>query len=215
MRYDRLQYDSIERLPFDLVGEFLGFVWDKQDQPRALRLIWLGRETIIKVSKSLRGDRYDGWIPGMQVEVWGTQQFSKKKEKLKLNADRISVRRYAPIQPLMREEAVSRQAPSQPTCQNYSSESLLPQSLSKPPSIKVCGKADCMKRGGKEMCKTLEKALHSGDWDPEIKIQLTGCMGKCSQGPNLVVMPDKKRYTKVTAKDIPKVLDDHFQIRSA
>jgi (2Fe-2S) ferredoxin len=198
MRYDSLRYDGIERLPFDLVGEFLGFVWDKQDQPRALRLIWLGREVMIKVAKSLRDDRYDGWIPGMQVEVWGTQQFSKKKAKLKLNADRIVVRAKTSVAPPLREES------PQPSAQQT-------RSLTKPPTIKVCGKSDCMKRGGKAMCKTLEKELQSGDWDPRIEVQFTGCMGKCSQGPNLVIMPDKQRYTKVMAKDIPQVLSKHFE----
>jgi (2Fe-2S) ferredoxin len=193
MGYDRMRYDSIERLPFDLVGEFLGFVWDKQDQPRALRLIWLGREVLIKVSKSLRDDRYDGWIPGMQVEVWGTQKFSKKKAKLKLNADRIAVLAKPPA------SLPTRVVPQQPIAQSS------PVST-KPPVIKVCGKSDCMRRGGKAMCKTLGKALQSGDY-PAIEVQFTGCMGKCSQGPNLVVMPDKKRYTKVTAKDIPLVLE--------
>ncbi len=198
MRYDSFRSDGIELLPFDLVGEFLGFVWGKQDQPRALRLIWLGREIVIKVAKSLRDDRYDGWIPGMQVEVWGTQQFSKKKAKLKLNADRIAVREMSPVGLPPREKS-----PHQPSAQKA-------QSLTKPPTIKVCGKSDCMKRGGKAMCKTLEKALQSGDWDPKIEVQFTGCMGKCSQGPNLIVMPDKKRYTKVMSKDIPQVLAHHF-----
>jgi (2Fe-2S) ferredoxin len=83
-------------------------------------------------------------------------------------------------------------------------------SSSKPAIIKVCGKPDCMKQGGKALCKTLDKALSSGEWDPSIQVQFTGCMGKCSQGPNLVVMPDKKRYSNVTAQDIPKVLSQHF-----
>ncbi len=212
MRYDRLRYDSIEQLPFDLVGEFLGFVWDKQDQPRAMRLIWLGTEILIKVSKSLRGDRYDGWIPGMQVEVWGQQKFSKKKAKLKLSADRIAVKgnmtALLPTLPTL----IKTEHPTAIVSKSIVPQS--PQTAAKPPTIKVCGKSDCMKRGGKAMCKTLGKALQSGDY-PAIEVQFTGCMGKCSQGPNLVVMPDKKRYTKVTAKDIPHVLETHFQDRSA
>ncbi len=204
MRYDRLQYDSIERLPFDLVGEFLGFVWDKQDQPRAMRLIWLGREIVIKVSKSLRNDRYDGWIPGMQVEVWGQQKLSKKKAKLKLSADRIAVKgQTTALLPTLIQAEIPK--PITPKT---------PQAATKPATIKVCGKSDCMKRGGKAMCKTLGKALQSGNY-PAIEVQFTGCMGKCSQGPNLLVMPDKKRYTKVTAEDIPQVLQAHFQDRSA
>ena len=62
---------TVERVPFGLVGEFSGFILDKQDQPRGIRLMWLGKEVMIKVAKYLRNDRYDGWIPGMQVEEIG------------------------------------------------------------------------------------------------------------------------------------------------
>ena len=188
---------TVERVPFGLVGEFLGFILNKQDQPRGLRLMWLGEEVMIKVAKYLRDDRYDGWIPGMQVEVWGTQQLSKKKTRMKFNAHRMSLRSSIPQVIPIGEIPVSKSIVAN-------------ASNSKPAIIKVCGKPDCMKQGGKALCKTLDKALSSGDWDPSIQVQLTGCMGKCSQGPNLVVMPDKKRYSNVTAQDIPKVLGQHF-----
>jgi (2Fe-2S) ferredoxin len=149
------------------------------------------------VAKYLRDDRYDGWIPGMQVEVWGTQQFSRKKDRMKFNAHRMSLRSAIPQTISIRDIPVS-----EPIVTSTSN--------SKPAIIKVCGKPDCMKQGGKAMCKMLDKALSSGDWDPSIQVQLTGCMGRCSQGPNLVVMPDKKRYSNVTAQDIPKVLSQHF-----
>ncbi len=188
---------TVERVPFGLVGEFLGFILNKQDQPRGLRLMWLGQEIIIKVAKYLRDDRYDGWIPGMQVEVWGTQQFSRKKARIKFNAHRLSLRSAIPQVIPIRDTPVS--------------ESIVASASNpKPAIIKVCGKPDCMKQGGKALCKTLDNALSSGDWDPSIQVQLTGCMGRCSQGPNLVVMPDKKRYSNVTAQDIPKVLNQHF-----
>ena len=192
-----MSQDTVERVPFGLVGEFLGFILNKQDQPRGLRLMWLGQEVIIKVAKYLRDDRYDGWIPGMQVEVWGTQQFSRKKDRMKFNAHRMSLRSSIP-------QVI-------PISQIPVSESIVTSASNpKPAIIKVCGKPDCMKQGGKALCKTLDKALSSGDWDPSIQVQLTGCMGKCSQGPNLVVMPDKKRYSNVTEQDIPKVLSQHF-----
>ena len=186
---------TVEQVPFGLVGEFLGFILNKQDQPRGLRLMWLGQEVMIKVAKYLRNDRYDGWIPGMQVEIWGTQKFSKKKTHIKYNAHGMLLRSsIAQVVPF--SESIVKIAPSP-----------------KPSIIKVCGKPDCMKQGGKALCKTLDKALGSGEWDPSIQVQFTGCMGKCSQGPNLVVMPDKKRYSNVTAQDIPKVLSEHFSPR--
>ncbi len=193
---------TVEPVPFGLVGEFLGFILDKQDQPRRLRLMWLGQEVMIKVAKYLRNDRYDSWIPGMQVEVWGTQQFSKKKTHIKFNAHGMSLR--SPIPPVVPfgEPIVTIASNPKPA--------ITKPAITKPAIIKVCGKPDCMKQGGKALCKTLDKALSSGEWDPSIQVQLTGCMGKCSQGPNLVVMPDKKRYSNVTAQDIPKVLGQHF-----
>lgn len=188
---------TVERVPFGLVGEFLGFILNKQDQPRSLRLMWLGQEVMIKVAKYLRDDRYDGWIPGMQVEVWGTQQFCRKKTRMKFNAHRMSLRSAIPqVIPVQEISVIG---------------SIVPRASNPKPSIiKVCGKPDCMKQGGKALCKTLDKALSSGDWDPSIQVQLTGCMGKCSQGPNLVVMPDKKRYSNVTVQDVPQVLNQHF-----
>ena len=202
---------TIERVPFGLVGEFLGFILDKQDQPRCLRLMWLGQEVMIKVAKYLRDDRYDGWIPGMQVEVWGTQKFSKKKTHIKFNAHRMSLRSSAsPIANNIvpsRGAVVTSVATKAPIAKIASNPK--PANI-KPAIIKVCGKPDCMKQGGKALCKTLDKALSSGEWDPSIQVQFTGCMGKCSQGPNLVVMPDKKRYSNVTVQDIPKVLNQHF-----
>ena len=211
---------TIERVPFGLVGEFLGFILDKQDQPRRLRLMWLGQEIMIKVEKYLRDDRYDGWIPGMQIEVWGTQQFSKKKTHIKFNAHRMSLRSGAvlTVNPVVKNVVPSRE--SVPTRVVTNAPITIVTSnpkpaIIKPAIIKVCGKPDCMKQGGKALCKTLDKALSSGEWDPSIQIQFTGCMGKCSQGPNLVVMPDKKRYSNVTAQDIPKVLTQHFNLNNA
>ena len=201
---------TIERVPFGLVGEFLGFILDKQDQPRCLRLMWLGQEVMIKVAKYLRDDRYDGWIPGMQVEVWGTQKFSKKKTHIKFNAHRMSLRSSA--SPIVANIVPFRESVVTNVVTNITTNTPVVTIASnrKLAIIKVCGKPDCMKQGGKALCKTLDKALSSGEWDPSIQIQFTGCMGKCSQGPNLVVMPDKKRYSNVTVQDIPRVLNQHF-----
>jgi (2Fe-2S) ferredoxin len=200
-----MRYSRFERIPFGLTGEFIRFVLGKDGKPRALELRWLGRSIVIKIAKFLRDDRYEDWRPGINVQIWGTQKISKKTEKLKLNADRLVLLPAASssvvpfvMLPLVENPTTSRR----------------PTSAMKPPCIKICGKPDCMKRGGKKMCEKLEHCLESGIWDPEIQIQLTGCMGKCSKGPNLVVMPDKTRYTQVKAKEIPQVLNRHFPVYS-
>ena len=141
---------------------------------------------MIKVAKYLRDDRYDGWIPGMQVEVWGTQKFSKKKTHIKFNAHRMSLRSSAspivanvvPFREPFVEKVVTNVVRDAPIVTVTSNPK---PAIIKPAIIKVCGKPDCMKQGGKALCKTLDKALSSGEWDPSIQIQFTGCMGKCSQ----------------------------------
>ena len=80
----------LQSTPFGLVGEFLGFVSTKYPQPRAIKLRWLDQDIVVKIAKDLRGDRdLNHWIPGMQVQVWGTQRFSEKRSKVKFKAHRL------------------------------------------------------------------------------------------------------------------------------
>jgi (2Fe-2S) ferredoxin len=80
-----------------------------------------------------------------------------------------------------------------------------------PPASKIlfCQKSDCMKRGGKAMCRALEQALSDRDLTAGVTLQGTGCMKDCSKGPNLV-MPGKNRYRRVAAADVPALVDEYF-----
>ncbi|OBQ32475.1 MAG: (Fe-S)-binding protein, partial [Anabaena sp. CRKS33] len=42
-----------------------------------------------------------------------------------------------------------------------------------------------------------------------VAIKGTGCMKNCKAGPNLV-MPDKTRYSKVKAEQVPALINKHF-----
>ncbi|MGA7936768.1 MAG: (2Fe-2S) ferredoxin domain-containing protein, partial [Kovacikia sp.] len=44
----------------------------------------------------------------------------------------------------------------------------------------------------------------------QVTIRGTGCMKDCKAGPNLVVMPGKCRYSRVTPQEIPELLAKHF-----
>lgn len=70
-----------------------------------------------------------------------------------------------------------------------------------------------MKRGGKELCHALQKALGDRNLDSQITIQGTGCMKNCKAGPNLV-MPDKTRYSRIQAEQVPALIDKHFASHS-
>jgi len=44
----------------------------------------------------------------------------------------------------------------------------------------------------------------------QVTIRATGCMKNCKAGANLVVMPDKIRYSHITPSDVPELVEKHF-----
>ena len=202
---------TVEQVPFGLVGEFLGFILNKQDQPRGLRLMWLGQEVMIKVAKYLRNDRYDGWIPGMQVRVWGTQRLSQKRSQVKFKAHRILSFKTDFEEALVPSAAILRLA--SPVLSEPLISGVAPP---KPIVLKVCTKSDCRARGGQELCTILKNEITKGSWDQPVTIREVGCIGKCKSGPHLIVLPEKVTYSNLNPDDLkpgdlPKILDRHLK----
>ena len=44
----------------------------------------------------------------------------------------------------------------------------------------------------------------------EIKIVQTGCFGLCALGPIMIVYPEGTFYSRVTAEDIPEIVEEHL-----
>jgi len=44
-----------------------------------------------------------------------------------------------------------------------------------------------------------------------VRVNLAGCLGRCSEGPALVVYPEGVWYTYVDAEDIEEILREHIQ----
>jgi (2Fe-2S) ferredoxin len=196
----------VQSTPFGLVGEFLGFVSTKYPQPRAIKLRWLDQEIVVKIAKDLRGDReLSTWIPGMQVQVWGTQRFSEKRSRVKFKAHRLLPWKADLGDALTPSDALIRLA--NPTI----AETPIVAAISKPIVLKVCTKSDCRARGGQELCSILNREVIKGSWEHPVTIREIGCIGKCKSGPHLVVSPDKVTYSNPKAHDIPAILNRHLQ----
>ena len=186
------------QVPFMLMGQFLGFIVSKKHQPRALRLRWLEQEIVIQLAKYLRDDRELAMLlPGMQVQVWGTQKMAPEQSKLKLKARKLLRSSENPDQmPAARESLEI-------------TPQLAATNAPKPLKLKVCTKSDCMKRGGKAICKLLDQAEQ--EWGSALQVQETGCMGKCKSGPHLVVMPDRVSYSRIKPQEVPAIIAKHSQ----
>ncbi|MGK7913349.1 MAG: (2Fe-2S) ferredoxin domain-containing protein [Synechococcus sp.] len=79
----------------------------------------------------------------------------------------------------------------------------------KPACIRVCQKSSCRKRGGDAVWSALETAIDEQELGDRVKLKAMGCIDKCKAGPN-VIMPGKMRYSRVKAKSVPGLLEEHF-----
>ena len=182
---------------FSIEGRFLGFVIEDGYKLKRLRLGTAEGEQSIKLSKELRARLRWDLTPGDWFQVLGESKVDLKTGEVKLKADRMV--RIVP------KQAETETPPAKEVARS--------SNVSPPPktkaSILVCQKSDCMKRGGTGVCKALEEGLRDRGLSGNVTIKGTGCMKHCKAGPN-IVMPDKTRYSRIDAEDIPAIIEKHF-----
>jgi NADP-reducing hydrogenase subunit HndC len=76
--------------------------------------------------------------------------------------------------------------------------------------ILICAGAGCISSGGNALKDMLAAELKKRGLDEEIKIVETGCMGPCDLGPVMLVHPEGTFYQRVTALDVPELVEEHF-----
>ncbi len=76
--------------------------------------------------------------------------------------------------------------------------------------ILVCAGAGCISCGGNALKDVLAAELKKRGLDEEIRIVETGCMGPCDLGPVMLVHPEGTFYQRVTALEVPKLVEEHF-----
>ncbi|MEB3336941.1 MAG: (2Fe-2S) ferredoxin domain-containing protein [Leptolyngbyaceae bacterium] len=188
--------DSDHNLPmeFNFEGQFLGFVHD-DGKLKYMRLGVLSEEIQIKIPKALRIGVGTSLQPGECIQITGIGKFDHDAHKLKLKAAQVTT------------------CPSgcNPTMPVTLPTSLFPaahETKAKPKiKVRICQKSGCLKKGGKGLDEALEKALCDRNLEPYITIERTGCLKRCSDAPNLVIMPGNHRYTEVRPKMVPQIAD--------
>lgn len=177
---------------FSLEGRFLGFSFEDGYKLKYIRLATSEGEHGIKLCKKLRSSFKLRLIPGDWVQIWGEKKLNCKTGKVKLKAERV-------IPATTSQEQINQQP--------------LDKAKVKA-SILVCQKSSCMKRGGTAVCHAIEAALSDRGLSNQVAIKGTGCLKQCKSGPNLV-MPDKTRYTRIQADEIPRMIAQHFPASTA
>ncbi len=76
--------------------------------------------------------------------------------------------------------------------------------------VLVCGGTGCTSSGSKKVLKALRKELEKQGID-DVLVVRTGCFGLCSLGPIMIVYPEGSFYSKVTAQEIPEIVEGHLK----
>ena len=74
----------------------------------------------------------------------------------------------------------------------------------------ICGGTGCTSSGSAEIQEALHREIAAQGLEDEIKVVQTGCFGLCALGPIMIVYPEGIFYSKVTADDVPEIVEEHF-----
>jgi (2Fe-2S) ferredoxin len=196
--------DNFHRQPyFSLEGQFLGFVRESCGKLKYLRIAVEMNEFQIKLSKESRANLHQVLVPGDWIQVLGESKQKGRNDEVKLKAYQVNKLSQDSIVFGLRQCTQVPEILAEPTCTLAKN----PVASARPKAkILICQKSGCVKRGGKKLCQELEAALCDRGLQNHVAIKHTGCLKRCSSAPNMVLMPDKTRCSKMAPKEIADFL---------
>jgi sirohydrochlorin cobaltochelatase len=76
--------------------------------------------------------------------------------------------------------------------------------------VLVCGNVDCADRGSIALIETLRGLIKDAGRQLDIKVTRTSCMGRCGEGPTVVIYPDGIWYRGVRDGDARELVGEHL-----
>lgn len=68
------------------------------------------------------------------------------------------------------------------------------------------GRPACGSRGALDLLERLKAYVKAHDLKARVRVTRSGCLDLCERGPNLVVFPDNRWYTAVSAADLDEFI---------
>ena len=68
----------------------------------------------------------------------------------------------------------------------------------------------CLDKGSRDITMELRNEMDERDLFGKVSLASTGCIGPCSVGPIVAVMPDDVWYKEVTKENVQEILDQHI-----
>lgn len=191
---------------FCLEGQFLGFAQEGY-KIKSLHLAIADTVLQIKLAKTARTTVQEMPLPGDWVKVHGTQKFKPEERQIKLKAERLT----RVLECLLSDSphgGLNSDRPTSfpPTPDEFSLQRPAPTAKQQQLKILVCQKSDCQKKGGRRQQAALQEVLCDRGLNHQVAVVKTGCLGKCSMAPNLVLMPGKQRLSGMALDAIVELL---------
>lgn len=71
-------------------------------------------------------------------------------------------------------------------------------------------RGSCAQNGCAEVVDEFMKQWMQRQCFAEVMVTPSGCIGPCSEGPNVLVYPEGVMYSKVTKEDVSEIFDGHL-----
>ena len=76
--------------------------------------------------------------------------------------------------------------------------------------VMVCTGTGCASSGSAEILTAFEKEIKRCKLQDEVQIIKAGCLGLCSEGPNVMIFPEGACYSRVAPEDVPEIVEEHI-----
>ena len=189
---------------FTLIGKLEKVVIKSEKCIKSFKLATSQGEYEVKVSKELRNRLSEirkQLKLGCSLKVVGKKEYKVNKGKVKYEADLVE----------FLEKPQSKFVEDSDSPLDRQSSTIEAQAQVKPKAkVLFCQKSTCWKKGGKAAYEALQEELENRGLADRVTIQKTGCLKQCKKAPNMVMMPDKARYSKVKEKQVVGLIDKHL-----
>ena len=180
-----------------LTGQFLG--WGDDCTPhRYMKLATANGERRVKIAKSLRA-RIQDWQPGIWLTLMSQERIDLTTGERKIKAKQLL---HPPTAPIPSDS--SSRAPIAP--------------VAEPPitKIQVCGGSSCRRRGGGNICQSMQAYLDRHDLTAQVQIETVKCLHQCKAAPHAIVTNttdlSKTHYRQLQPSQVQVLLAKHFPI---
>ncbi len=76
-----------------------------------------------------------------------------------------------------------------------------------PRSVWVCQHQSCLRNGSAAVLA----AFQAADLPPDVGVLPCECLGQCSSGPTVRVLPEETWYCRLQPEDVPDVVEQHLK----